>query len=192
VQGPAAAILTGERTALNFLGLLSGVASAAQKYAEHVKGTVTNIYDTRKTPPGLRALVKYAVAAGGGVNHRLGLFDGILIKDNHIRLAGSVTEAVYRVRRRYGRKYPVEVEVENLAELKEALAVGVEILLLDNLRGPKLKQAVGLAKAHAELEISGGMDEAAAAAAAKLGVDRISVGALTHSAPWLAMHMEME
>jgi nicotinate-nucleotide pyrophosphorylase (carboxylating) len=192
VSGPAAAILTGERTALNFLGLLSGLATAAARYARALRGTGAAVYDTRKTAPGLRRLAKYAIAVGGGRNHRFGLYDGILIKDNHIRLAGSLTEAVRRVRARYGRRLPVEVEAENLDQVLEALAAKAEIILLDNLSPAQLKRALALIHGRAETEVSGAMDLPATRAAARLGVDRISVGALTHSSPWLPLHLEFE
>lgn len=192
VSGPAAPILSGERTALNFLGLLSGVATAAARYARAVRGTRTRIYDTRKTAPGLRHLVKYAVAVGGGCNHRFGLYDAVLIKDNHIRLAGSLTEAVRRVRKRLGRHFPVEVEAENLDQVLEAIAAQADLILLDNLSPARLRRAVALIRGRAETEVSGAMDLPAARAAARLGVDRISVGALTHSSPWLPLHLEFE
>jgi nicotinate-nucleotide pyrophosphorylase (carboxylating) len=192
LAGPAAPILTGERTALNFLGLLSGIATATAHYVRAVRGTRTGIYDTRKTAPGLRRLVKYAVAAGGGCNHRMGLYDAVLIKDNHIALAGSLTEAVRRVRAGARRRLPVEVEAENLRQVREALAAGVEIILLDNLSPAQLKQALALTRGRVETEVSGDMDPAKSRAAAKFGVDRISVGALTHSSRWLPMHMEFK
>lgn len=191
ISGPVAPILTGERTALNFYALLSGVATATRRYADAVAGTRAQVYDTRKTPPGLRLLVKYAVLMGGGRNHRLGLYDDILIKDNHIRLAGSVREAVRRAQQ--GRpKRIVEVEAETLDQVREAVASRADLILLDNFTHADLKQAVALAKGRAKLEVSGGMNLASAKDAAQLGVDRVSVGALTHSAPWLTMHLELE
>lgn len=192
ISGPAAAVLTGERTALNFLGLLSGVATATAEFVRAVAGTRAGIYDTRKTDPGLRRLVKYAVAAGGGCNHRMGLYDAILIKDNHIALAGSLTEAVRRVRAGSRKRLPVEVEAESLAQVREALAAGAEIILLDNLGPADLRAALKLTHGRAETEVSGEMNLAKSRAAARLGVDRISVGALTHSSRWLPMHLELE
>ncbi|NTV52516.1 MAG: carboxylating nicotinate-nucleotide diphosphorylase [Candidatus Firestonebacteria bacterium] len=192
LAGPAAAILTGERTALNFLGMLSGMATVTSRYVEAVAGTSTKIYDTRKTPPGLRLLSKYAVAAGGGTNHRIGLFDAVLIKDNHIGLAGNVTQAVTRMRAHDRKHLPVEVETETLAQVQEALAVKAEVILLDNMSFAQLREAVKLINHRAEIEVSGSVPLAEARSIAHLGVDRISVGALTHSAPWLPMHLEWE
>jgi len=191
ISGPAAPILTGERVALNFLGMLSGIATKTAAFVDAVRGTRTKIYDTRKTAPGLRALAKYAVVMGGGVNHRFGLYDGVLIKDNHINLAGSLTEAVRRAKEAAGRRFPIEVEAESLDQVLEALEVGVDILLLDNLSQAELKQALKMIAGRAQTEVSGGVDVKAARAAAKLGVDRVSVGSLTHSAAWLPMHMEL-
>jgi nicotinate-nucleotide pyrophosphorylase (carboxylating) len=192
ISGPAAPVLTGERTALNFLGLLSGVATAASRFVAAVHGTRTGIYDTRKTPPGLRRLVKYAVAVGGGRNHRLGLYDAVLIKDNHIALAGTVTEAVRRVRTGTRSRLPIEVEAENLDQVREALAAGAEIILLDNLGPADLRRALAMTRGRAQTEVSGDMDPDRSRAAALLGVDRVSAGALTHSCRWLAMHLELE
>ncbi len=192
LSGPAQALLTGERTALNFLGMLSGIATETSRYVEVVKSTGTRIFDTRKTIPGLRALVKYAVRAGGGTNHRLGLFDGILIKDNHIKMAGSITAAITAMRRPGRKQRPIEVEVETLAEVKEALANKADIILLDNFSVPRLRQALTIIGRKAQTEISGGVTLAKLKAYARLGVDRISVGAITHSVPWLALHLEFE
>ena len=192
ISGPAAPILFGERTALNFLGMLSGIATLTARYVRAVVGNKTKIFDTRKTPPGLRLLAKYAVAAGGGSNHRIGLFDGILIKDNHIGLAGSVTEAVRRAGKSNRRRMPVEVETENLDQVQEALDAGAEIILLDNMNLKQLQRAVALIGGRAEIEVSGSVDLMAVKSISALGVDRISVGALTHSAPWLPMHLEWE
>ncbi len=192
LKGPAESLLTGERTALNFLGMLSGIASETSRYVQVVKGTKTKIFDTRKTIPGLRLLVKYAVQAGGGANHRLGLYDGILIKDNHIKLAGSITAAMASMNRANRKKLPVEVEVETLAEVKEALASGADIILLDNFSVSGLKQAIALIGRKAQTEISGGVTLAKLKTYARLGVDRISVGAITHSMPWLSLHLEFD
>ncbi|MGH8414709.1 MAG: carboxylating nicotinate-nucleotide diphosphorylase, partial [Gammaproteobacteria bacterium] len=155
LQGPARGLLSGERTALNFLQALSGTATIAHRYAETIKGTRAVILDTRKTLPGLRSAQKYAVRCGGATNHRMGLFDGILIKENHIAAAGSITKAV-KTARGQGTKVPVEVEVENLEQLREALAVGANILLLDNFDLPNLREAVRITAGRAKLEASGG------------------------------------
>lgn len=193
IQGPAAPILTGERTALNFLGMLSGIASLTKTYVDALKGTRTRVLDTRKTTPGLRQLVKYAVTRGGGQNHRMGLYAAVLIKDNHIAIAGgSITEAIERLRRKCGKSVPIEIEAETLEQVEEAVAAGADIILLDNLKGKALQQAVTIVHRRAQIEVSGGMNLQSAKAAACLGVDRISVGAITHSAPWLPMHMELE
>jgi nicotinate-nucleotide pyrophosphorylase (carboxylating) len=192
IQGSASSILTGERTALNFLGMLSGIATTTRIYVDALQGSKTKVLDTRKTTPGLRQLVKYAVTVGGGNNHRMGLYDAVLIKDNHIALArGSVTEAILRTKQRIGKKVPIEVEAETLAQVEEAVAAGADIILLDNLSGKTLRQAVAMVKGRALTEVSGGLNLSAAKSAASLGVDRISVGALTHSAPWLPVHMEL-
>jgi nicotinate-nucleotide pyrophosphorylase (carboxylating) len=192
VSGTAAAILTGERTALNFLGMFSGMASATHRYVEAVAGTSTKIYDTRKTPPGMRILSKYAVAAGGGTNHRIGLYDAVLIKDNHIGLAGSVRDAILRVRSKSRKPILIEVEAETLAQVKEALEAKAEVILLDNMSFAQLREAVRLINHKAEIEVSGSVPLAEARTIAHLGVHRISVGGITHSAPWLAMHLEWE
>jgi nicotinate-nucleotide pyrophosphorylase (carboxylating) len=192
ISGPAAPVLTGERTALNFLGMLSGMATQTRHYVEAVAGTSAKIYDTRKTPPGLRVLAKYAVAAGGGTNHRMGLYDAVLIKDNHIGLAGTLADAVYRIRARMRKKVEVEVEAETLAQVREALAVKAEAILLDNMPLMQLREALRLINHQAVVEVSGSVKLAEVRTIAHLGVDRISVGALTHSAPWLAMHLEWE
>jgi nicotinate-nucleotide pyrophosphorylase (carboxylating) len=192
IYGPAAAVLTGERTALNFLGLLSGIATATRNFVRALGRTQARVYDTRKTPPGLRRLAKYAVAAGGGNNHRAGLYDAVLIKDNHIRLAGGLAEAVRRARRAARGRLPIEVEAENLNEVREALEAGADIILLDNMPASRLRRAVALARGRAVLEVSGGLRLPQARAAARLGVDRISIGALTHSSPWLPLHLELE
>lgn len=196
-SGPARALLAAERTALNFLGHLSGVATLAARFAEAVEGSSTHILDTRKTTPGLRGLEKAAVAAGGGVNHRIGLYDAILIKENHIALAGGVAKAVYAARRAQP-EMPVEVECSDLEEVAYALGVGAERLLLDNMDTDELQAAVRLRDEHSgagegpKLEASGGVDLDTVAAIAATGVDYISVGALTHSAPSLDFSMLLE
>jgi nicotinate-nucleotide pyrophosphorylase (carboxylating) len=189
VSGPLASLLTAERTALNFLQRLSGIATATRRYADALASypNVT-LLDTRKTTPGLRFLERAAVRAGGGHNHRDGLWDAILIKDNHVAAAGGVRPAIQRARRS---GLPVEVEVENLDQLDEALNSGAEIVLLDNMSPEMMRRAVEITGGRAKLEASGGMTLDGAIAAAKAGVDRISVGALTHSAPSLDLSLEV-
>ena len=189
VTGSLSSILIGERTALNFLQRLSGIATMTRRYADALAPypNVT-LLDTRKTTPGLRFLERAAVRAGGGHNHRDGLWDAILIKDNHVAAAGSVREAIRRARKA---AMPVEVEVETLDQLAEALDGGAEIVLLDNMPVELMRQAVEITAGRAKLEASGGMTLAGAVAAAGAGVDRISVGALTHSAPALDLSMEV-
>ncbi|MGH8307853.1 MAG: carboxylating nicotinate-nucleotide diphosphorylase [Gammaproteobacteria bacterium] len=191
LQGPARGLLSGERTALNFLQALSGTATIAHRYAETIKGTRAVILDTRKTLPGLRSAQKYAVRCGGATNHRMGLFDGILIKENHIAAAGSITAAVKAARGR-DTKVPVEVEVENLEQLREALAVGANILLLDNFDLPNLREAVRITAGRAKLEASGGIDLEYVRAVAETGVDYISVGALTKHLRAIDLSMRFE
>jgi nicotinate-nucleotide pyrophosphorylase (carboxylating) len=188
-EGSARAILAAERTALNFLGHLSGVATLTARYVEAVAGTKAKILDTRKTTPGLRRLEKAAVAAGGGTIYRLGLFDAFLIKENHIAAAGGIPKAVYAARKARP-DLPVEIEVENLDETAYALGTGADILLLDNMDPPTLRAAVELRDAHSTdgrptLEASGGVNLETVRAVAETGVDFISVGALNHSAPAL-------
>jgi nicotinate-nucleotide pyrophosphorylase (carboxylating) len=181
VQGPARALLTGERTALNFLQLLSATATAAKGYAELLKGTRCRLLDTRKTIPGLRSAQKYAVSVGGGHNHRMGLFDGILIKENHIMAAGSIANAVAAAKQS-ARPVPVEVEVENLDELKQAIAARADIALLDDFALPLLREAVALnaaSEAPLKLEASGGITRETIREIAETGVDFISVGSIT-------------
>ncbi|QJW99367.1 carboxylating nicotinate-nucleotide diphosphorylase [Frigoriglobus tundricola] len=195
VSGPLRAILGAERTALNFLQRLSGVASLTKQFVEAASGTAAKILDTRKTTPGWRLLEKYAVRAGGGTNHRVGLFDGILIKDNHLAgLGGDVRRAVEAARAFPGNAgLPVEVEVDTLEQLEHALAVRADIVLLDNMSLEQLRAAVGRRNAVAPgvlLEASGGVNLATVGAIAATGVDRISVGALTHSAPALDIGLD--
>ena len=178
LQGAARSLVTGERTALNFLQLLSGTATAAQVCADTVRGTGTHILDTRKTIPGLRQAQKYAVAAGGCTNHRHGLYDAVLIKENHIMAAGSITAAVQASRNLHA-DTTVEVEAETLAELEEALAVGADIVLLDNFSLEDLRRAVQITRGRARLEASGNVEEQGLRAIAETGVDYISVGAIT-------------
>ncbi|MGB9428601.1 MAG: carboxylating nicotinate-nucleotide diphosphorylase [Gammaproteobacteria bacterium] len=191
LQGPARGLLSGERTALNFLQTLSGTATTAHRYAQAVKGTHAKILDTRKTLPGLRSAQKYAVRCGGASNHRMGLFDGVLIKENHIMAAGSITAAVNAARHQTA-KVPVEVEVENLEQLQEALAAGTDILLLDNFDLEGLRAAVRETGGRAKLEASGGIDLAHLRAVAETGVDYISVGALTKHVHAVDLSMRFE
>jgi nicotinate-nucleotide pyrophosphorylase (carboxylating) len=178
VEGPASALLTAERTALNFLQNLSGTATVARAYARAVEGTSVRILDTRKTIPGLRSAQKYAVRCGGCHNHRLGLFDGVLIKENHILAIGSITVAVERARLRYP-ALGVEVEVENLTELEEALACQADIILLDNFDLAMIQKAVSITAGKAKLEVSGNVTLETVREIASTGVDYISIGALT-------------
>lgn len=189
VAGPLRPILTGERVALNLLGRLSGIATLARCYVQAVSGTGVTILDTRKTTPGLRALEKRAVAAGGGRNHRFGLDDGVLVKDNHLRAAGSVAAAVSRLRE--ATDLPIEVECETLVQVSEALAAGVDAILLDNMTLADLRAAVELVAGRAWLEASGGITLESVRAVAETGVDAISIGALTHSAPSLDVALEV-
>ncbi len=189
VSGSEQAILTGERVALNFLGRLSGVATLTRRYADAVAGTGAAVLDTRKTTPGLRALEKYAVACGGGKNHRFGLDDAVLVKDNHLRAAGSIARAVERVRALT--ELPVEVECETLDQVREALATGVDAILLDNMTLDELRAAVAVAGGRVRLEASGGVTLENIRSVAETGVDEISVGALTHSARSLDVSLEL-
>jgi len=182
VEGAAATLLTGERTALNFMQRLSGIASKTYHMAEIIKPYKAQLVDTRKTTPGLRFLEKYAVKIGGGRNHRLGLFDGVIIKDNHIMAAGGIIPAVKKVRSLIPLTVKIEVEVENLEQLKEALEAGADIIMLDNMDTDTMRRAVSITNGKALLEASGGINENTIAAVAQTGVDFISSGALTHSA----------
>ncbi len=181
VSGRARSLLTAERTAMNFLGRMSGIATLTRLFVEAVAGTKAVILDTRKTAPGLRSMDKLAVRRGGGQNHRIGLYDMILIKDNHIDYAGSITEAVKRARAAAS-GLEVEVEVRTLADVREALAVHVERILLDNMTPDSMAEAVKLAAGHAKLEASGNVTLETVRRIAETGVDYISIGALTHSA----------
>lgn len=181
LEGPLKAILAGERLALNLLQRLSGIATLTRTYVRALEGTQARLLDTRKTTPGLRALEKWAVRVGGGGNHRFGLFDGILIKENHIRAAGGVGEAVRRAKAKAPHHLKVEVEVTTLEELEEALEAGADLILLDNFPLEALREAVGRVGGRVPLEASGNMTLERARAAAEAGVDYISVGALTHS-----------
>jgi nicotinate-nucleotide pyrophosphorylase (carboxylating) len=192
VRGPARALLAAERVALNLLGHLSGVATATRALVERVEGTGARILDTRKTTPLLRALEKEAVRAGGGRNHRMGLYDAVLIKDNHLRAVGSVAEAVRRARARVGPRVHVEVEIDRLADLEPAIRAGADIVLLDNMRPARLRRAVEIAAGRCLLEASGGITLANVRRVAETGVDFISVGWITHSAPALDVALDFE
>jgi nicotinate-nucleotide pyrophosphorylase (carboxylating) len=192
VRGPARAILTAERTALNFLCRLSGIASATASIVAAVAGEKASIVCTRKTTPGLRIVEKYAVRAGGGSNHRFGLDDAVLIKDNHVAIAGGIRLAIDLARARVGHLVKVEVEVDTLAQLEEALAVGVDAVLLDNMSLDQMRQAVAMVAGRALTEASGGVTPETAPAIAATGVDLISIGWLTHSAPALDIGLDFE
>jgi nicotinate-nucleotide pyrophosphorylase (carboxylating) len=191
VGGHTRAVLTGERTALNLLGRLSGIATLTRRFVDAIDGTGAEILDTRKTTPGLRALEKYAVRCGGGRNHRFGLDDGILVKDNHLAAAGGVRPAV-ELLRAAGSGLPIEVEAETLDDVREALAAGAEQILLDNMSAPLMRDAVQVVAGKATLEASGGVSLETVRAIAETGVGFVSVGALTHSAPSLDVSLELE
>lgn len=188
--GPARSLLSGERTALNFVQTLSGTASVSADYAQRLAGTGTQLLDTRKTLPGLRRAQKYAVACGGCDNHRMGLYDAFLIKENHITACGSIAAAVDKARQ-LAPELPLEVEVESLAQLDEALAVGVERIMLDNFTFPELRQAVAQNRGRARLEASGNVTDAELTELAGTGVDYISVGALTKHCRALDLSMSL-
>jgi nicotinate-nucleotide pyrophosphorylase (carboxylating) len=193
VRARTRAILSGERVALNFVQRLSGIATTTARFVAELRGTKTRLLDTRKTAPGLRALEKYAVSVGGGENHRMGLWDMALVKDNHVAAAGGVRPAVERVRAKHP-TLKIEVEVTSRAELEEALRVGVERVMLDNMSVGDLEESIRLARADRsspEIEISGGVGLADLAALARLGADFISAGAITHSAPALDFSLEL-
>jgi len=190
VEANARALLSAERTALNLLGRLSGVATLTRAYVDAVSGTEARIVDTRKTTPGLRALEKYAVRCGGGVNHRFGLDDAILIKDNHVAACGSVGEAVRRAKAAAGHLMKIEVEVDSLAQLDEALAEMPDVIMLDNFSLDDLRKAVLKTAGRVVLEASGGITLETVRAVAETGVDVISIGALTHSASVLDIGLD--
>lgn len=192
VDGPARGILTGERLALNFVQHLSGIATRTARFVELVEGTGARIVDTRKTIPGLRALAKYAVRVGGGSNHRFGLYDGVLIKDNHISAAGGILPAVEGARAIAPHLLRIEVEVESLDQVREALDAGADVLLLDNMDLDTLRQAVQLCKGRARTEGSGRVTEETVRGVAEAGVDYISIGALTHSVRALDISLDWD
>ena len=201
IEGPAAAILAGERAALNFLQRLSGIATLTRRFVRHAAPHGAKVLDTRKTHPGWRLLDKYAVACGGGQNHRMGLYDQVMIKDNHLLIAErrwpgrAIAEAVAAARAASPAAVRIEVEADTLEQVQEAIAAGADIVLLDNMTDEEMRQAVALARRHAPrpiLEASGGVTEERVAAIARTGVDWISVGALTHSAPALDIGLDLE
>lgn len=190
ITGRAGALLMAERTALNFLQRLSGIATLTREFVDAAAGRIV-VLDTRKTTPLLRVLEKYAVRAGGGVNHRFGLSDGILIKDNHVRLAGGVANAVAKMRHAK-RQMPLEIEAQSLAQVDEAICAGVDIVLLDNLSDEELAEAVAKCRGRVRTEISGGVTLGRMPALAASGADYVSIGALTHSAPAADLSVELE
>jgi nicotinate-nucleotide pyrophosphorylase (carboxylating) len=189
LEGSARGVLTGERLALNLIGRLSGIATLTRRYVDAVEGTGVTILDTRKTTPGLRALEKHAVETGGGTNHRFGLDDGVLVKDNHLRLTGGIAPAIASLRT--ATDLPIEVEAENLEQVREAVAAGADAILLDNMSTGELREAVFLVAGRAKLEASGGVNLDTVREIAETGVDFISVGALTHSARSLDVSLEV-
>ena len=192
ITGDAALLLQGERVALNLLQRMCGIATLTARYVEAVRGTKARVVDTRKTTPGLRILEKYAVRVGGGTNHRTGLYDGVLIKENHITAAGGLTEAVRRAKSYIPHTLKVEVETETLAQVAEALAAGADIIMLDNMDTSAMREAVALIAGRALVEASGGVNLESIRGIAETGVDIISVGALTHSARAMDISMLME
>ena len=192
IEGPSRGLLTAERTALNFLGHLSGIASVTAKIVAAIAGTKASVACTRKTTPGLRALEKYAVRAGGGMNHRFALYDAVLIKDNHVAVAGSVREAIRRARQGVGHLVKIEVEVDTLIQLHEAMEESVDAVLLDNMIPEQLREAVEIVAGRAITEASGRINPQTAAAIAATGVDLISIGWITHSAPVLDIGLDFE
>jgi len=191
VTGSMRGILTGERTALNFLQHLSGIATLTRQYVAKTDPSTVRVIDTRKTTPGLRVLEKYAVRMGGGFNHRFGLFDGILIKDNHIAAAGSISEAVKKIKATVPHTLKIEVEVEDIHGLEEAIGVGADAILLDNMSVKEMKEAVLIAGGKVLLEASGGITLETIEAISKTGINLISVGAITHSAPSVDISLEV-
>ena len=191
LEGPARAVLTGERVALNLLGRLCGIASLTHRFVELVEGTGTTVLDTRKTTPGLRALEKYAVRCGGASNHRAGLYDAVLVKENHLRIAGGVTAAAEALQGATD-GLAVEIEAESLEQVREALDAGIGRILLDNMSPEQVTQAVALTAGRAQLEASGGVSLATVRAYAETGVDFVSVGALTHAARSLHVSLEVQ
>ena len=192
VKGPVSSLLTAERVALNFLGRMCGIATLTRRYVDAIAGTGTKVVCTRKTTPTLRALEKYSVRMGGGQNHRFGLYDGILIKDNHIAALGSINAAIKRAKERAGHMVMIEAEVTSLNMLREALDAGAQVVLLDNMSPEQIKDCVAIAKGRATTEASGGIRLDNIRQYAEAGVDRISVGRLTHSAACHDISLELE
>ena len=190
-RGSARSILVAERTSLNFLQRMSGIATLTRRYVDLVQGTGARIVDTRKTVPGLRVVDKYAVACGGGMNHRMGLFDGVLIKNNHIAFHSSAGEAVNEARRHLGHLIKIEVEVRTMSELETAISAGADVILLDNFTPAETRDAVKLVDGRVPLESSGGITLETVRQFAEAGVDYISVGALTHSVPAVDIHLRV-
>lgn len=192
ISGPTVSVLSGERIALNFVQRLSGIATRTCYVVSLLENTNIKLLDTRKTLPGFRTLDKYAVKTGGGTNHRMGLYDMVMIKDNHIRAAGSITRAVAMVRERYGTRYTIEVEAANQNEVREAVAAGADIIMLDNMDISAMKAAVDLIQRRTKIEVSGNIDEERIKSIKGLDVDYISMGALTHSVTAFDCSMEFE
>lgn len=191
MAGRLRALLSAERVALNFLQHLSGIATLTRSYTRNLGNDRVRLVDTRKTTPGWRALEKYAVRVGGGFNHRMGLYDGVLIKDNHIAASGGIASAATRIRQRIPHLMKIEIEVTSLNEVREALAVGADIIMLDNMTLPQIREAVELIDKRATVEVSGGVTDKTLAELARTGVDVISVGALTHSARCVDLSMRI-
>jgi nicotinate-nucleotide pyrophosphorylase (carboxylating) len=191
IEGDAHVILTGERLALNLLQHMSGIATLTSSYARLAEGTKAHVVDTRKTLPGLRMLEKYAIRVGGGRNHRMGLYDAVMIKDNHIKVAGGIKEAVRMTRNEISHTVKIEVETETLDQVKEALEAGADIIMLDNMSIEMIEEAVALIGGRAIVEASGGVTKERLPAIAKAGVDIISIGALTNSAPILDISLDI-
>lgn len=191
IEGNVKTILCGERTVLNFLQRACGIATKTARMVSIVKDTHIKILDTRKTMPGLRLLDKYAVACGGGSNHRKGLFDAVLIKDNHIKAAGGIMEAVSMIRRTYGNQYAIEVEAETLSQVQEALESNADIIMLDNMSKEKISLALSMINGRAKIEVSGNMDESRLMELSDLPIDYISIGSLTHSVKAFDLSMRL-
>jgi len=192
ISGPTVSVLSGERIALNFIQRMSGIATRTFHVVSLLKNRNIKLLDTRKTLPGFRALDKYAVKTGGGINHRMGLYDMVMIKDNHIRAAGSITRAVTMVRERYGTRYLIEVEAADQNEVQEAIAIGADIIMLDNMDIPAMKAAVELIRKKTKIEVSGNMDEEKIKKIRNLDIDYISMGSLTHSVTAFDCSMEFD
>jgi len=190
IEGQTKSILNGERIVLNFIQHMSGIATKTKIFCSLIQGTEIKILDTRKTLPAFRMLDKYSVKKGGGQNHRLGLFDMVLIKDNHIKAAGSITEAVTCVRKKYGEKYIIEVETTNLDEVNEAVETGIDIIMLDNMSKDTMEKAIDLIRGRSKIEVSGNIDEERIKKIKDLNIDYISIGALTHSVKSLDLSMK--